>query len=456
MKFVSLIIVFFCLPLWGSSNLAQSDPLWETSWKNPEFISKFTGSFGFDGEREPSINRQEQQLFEEIALLASEENYSAAINRLQQNIGPESSAALDFTLGNFYFQSGQLAAAEAQYRAALKKFPNFLRAQKNLGLTLMQAGRFAAARPWLLAAIEGEGADGPVYGMLAYVYFMDERYPSALQAYEQALLHQPDNREWQIGRAQCLYATHQPGQAAAVLEELIEQQPERPDLWLMQANAWLALEQSERAAANIEVVRRMGAAPPAALMLLGDIYLSQDMPELATGSYLAALAAKSPPRPEKSLQAASLLVNRQAWESAERLVRAIEAAHQGTLEPTQATALLNLNAQIAMARGQEDEAARILRSLLERDPLNGRALLVLADYEWQEGRPEEAELLYERAARVPEFAVEAYVEQARLHVTRQDYREAIGLLEKAQSIEPQKNVARYLDQVRQAASSVGQ
>ena len=442
-----LTLFIFLIPLLLS---AQRGQLWETSWKNPEFIKRFTASYGFDGPREPSISREEQQLFAEIATLVEQNNLSAAAARLQAATNEDSSAALDYTLGNIYFQLGRLSNAENAYRVSLRKFPGFVRAQKNLGLVLMQAGRFTDAQPYLIKTIEGKGGDGSVYSMLAYVYFNDERYASALQAYQQALLHDPDNVEWQIGRAQSLYATGQYAEAAAAFEELLQANRKREDIWLMQANAWLSLDKPERAAANIEVVRRLGKAPASALVLLGDIYISQAMPGLAAVAYREAFSAGSPPGVHEALRAASLLADRGSWSESEQIIGIIEEKYQANLDKEQAAELLTLKARMAMELGNPDDAARTLQSLLERDPLNANALLMLAEYQWTRGEIEEAELLYERAARIPEKEVEAYVQHARMLVSQRDYAAAERLLKKAQAIEPQENVARYLSGVERA------
>ncbi|WOO42715.1 tetratricopeptide repeat protein [Rubellicoccus peritrichatus] len=444
--YIYLLLVPFILD-------AQRGPLWETSWQNPEFIKRFTGSYGFDGPREPTITRDEQQLFTEISQLLKQNNLATASARLQASINADSSAALNYTLGNIFFQSGQLPAAEQSYRDALRKFPGFVRAQKNLGLTLMQAGRFDEAQPYLIKTIEGEGGDGSVYSMLAYTYFNDERYSSALQAYEEALLYDPDNVEWQIGLAQALYATEQYKEAAAAFEELLQANPEREELWLMQANAWLSLDEPERAAANLEVVRRLGRASSQALVLLGDIYISDGMAGLAAIAYEEAFSSDNPPGANEALRAASLFADRGSWDQAQQIMGVIEQNYQAKLDAKQASEFLNLKAQVAMALGDSENAALTLRSLLDRDPMNAKALLMLAEYEWMQGEIEEAELLYERAARVPEKEVDAYVQHARMLVAQKDYAAAERLLKKAQTLEPRENVARYLDGVERARKS---
>ncbi len=433
--------------------MAQQGPLWEASWRNPAFVKRFTASYGFDGPREPTISRQEQALFEEIAVMLKQNNVSGAAARLQAAVAPDSSAALDYTLGNLHYQSGQMGAAVRAYQSALQKHPGFVRAKKNLGLALMQEGSFVEARPLLVEVIEQDGADATVYGLLAYSYFSDGRYASALEAYENALLLNPDSEESRIGRAQALYAVERYEEAAAAFEEILLDHPARQDVWLMQANAYLALDQPARAAANIEVVRRLGKAGPEALMLLGDIYVSDGLPVLAEKVYAEAMRLPRAPSASEALRAATLLADRGAWTEADALLKLIEERYQAGLDSTQASELLSLKAQIALAQGESETAARTLRALLERDPMNGKALLLLAGYEWRNEQFEEAELLYERAAKVPELEAEACVQQARMLVARQKYAEAAKLLRKAQTLRPRENVARYLESVERAGRS---
>jgi Flp pilus assembly protein TadD len=93
----------------------------------------------------------------------------------------------------------------------------------------------------------------------------------------------------------------------------------------------------------------------------------------------------------------------------------------------------------------------LLTQLLNRDPLNGRALLTLSDLQAREGDMETALLTAERAARVAGFEAQGLVRQAQLEVGRGNYARAVPLLESAQAFEPRESVARYLEQVRRLA-----
>jgi Tfp pilus assembly protein PilF len=116
--------------------------------------------------------------------------------------------------------------------------------------------------------------------------------------------------------------------------------------------------------------------------------------------------------------------------------------------------LLNLQAQVALGRNDDARAAAILESVVARDPLNGRAILLLADYHAKQGDVDRAELYYTRAASVAATEVEALIQHARLLVSRRDFARATHLLSRAQSLRPQNHVAAYLAKVEAAASAV--
>ena len=68
-----------------------------------------------------------------------------------------------------------------------------------------------------------------------------------------------------------------------MLDELIQQYPERDNLWTLQANIYIQKEQPAKAAISLEMLRRLGKATPQNLYLLGDLYMAQEARDLALG-----------------------------------------------------------------------------------------------------------------------------------------------------------------------------
>ena len=100
MKYTSSILLLVAHTL-----LAQSYPLSENTWSNPEFVDRFMGSYGFDTAKSPSISSEEAEVFRQVA--KSGYKRDAAIKILTNAISKESSGAMDFALANFLLQNGK-------------------------------------------------------------------------------------------------------------------------------------------------------------------------------------------------------------------------------------------------------------------------------------------------------------------------------------------------------------
>jgi len=214
-------------------------------WADPEFRRQFLGTYGVLGEVEPRLSPEERATLEKIIPLMSGDLAKAA-EQLAAGITPQSSGLLDFTLGNIYFQLDRLEESERNYRKALEKFPNFLRAQKNLGLVCVRRGEMAGAVRAFTRMIELGGGDSLSYGLLGQAHSALEDFLSAESAYRQALLLQPDSLEWKLGLARCLFRQQKFAEAASLCGELVEKNPERTDFWQLQASAFLGMKEPPR------------------------------------------------------------------------------------------------------------------------------------------------------------------------------------------------------------------
>ena len=193
-------------------------------WKDESFVKSFLGSYGFLGEYEPKISETEKTVLRTLIDLIKA-SPKAAIKQLEPQIKSSSSAAFDFILANLYFQEGNLAKAQKYYTSATKKHPEFRRAYKNLGLVYVQDGNFKKAIPTISKALELGVVDGRAYGLLAYGYLSEEKYYPAEAAYRQAILIQPDVKDWKIGLARCLLETERYTEAVALFETLLKDEP---------------------------------------------------------------------------------------------------------------------------------------------------------------------------------------------------------------------------------------
>ena len=97
---------------------------------------------------------------------------------------------------------------------------------------------------------------------------------------------------------------------------------------------------------------------------------------------------------------------------------------------------------LAAGGGDVEAAATAFRHALELRRDDGPALIRLADLELEQGRVEEAELLYVRAAAVDDSAAVAYG-MGRVGEERGEYTEAIDQFERALTLQPGASVLHY-------------
>ncbi len=423
-------------------------------WNDPEFVKTFIGSYAFLIGYEPKISDEEKEALRALIDLIKA-SPQAAIAQLRPQVKTSSSAAFDFILANLYFQEGKLQEAEQFYKTAVKKYPNFRRAYKNLGLVQVQGGNFKDAIPSIAKALELGEVDGRAYGLLAYGYLTEGKYYPAEAAYRQAILIQPDQKDWKIGLARCLLETERYNEAISLFDTLLQDEPDNSDFWLLQSNAFIGNEQSLRAAQNLEVVRRMGKAELSTLTLLGDIYMNNTIPDLALDAYLSAVEMAQPQDVDALLRATNILTRSTNFEQAANLISDIRKNNALTLSPGQDLELLNQEAKIARAEGNDDAAVVILNKIVERDALNGEAIIELANYYADKDMLPEAINRYEQAAKINAFERQALIAHGQTLVRNAKYRDALPLLKRALQLKPEPNLEDYTARVERAAKSQG-
>lgn len=432
----------------------ESLALWPL-WRNETFRRQFLGSYGVQAEVEPRVTTVEKTELEKVAvMMAGKGGLEKARAYLTQIVKPADTAVFDFTLGSVCFQQEQLNAAAQWYQKATAKFPSFLRAHKNLGIVRVRLEDHSGAVASLTRAIELGAKDGVTFGLLGYAYLMTGEATSAEIAYREAVMLQPDVSDWKMGLARCLFKLRKYEEAAALCGELIAAQPERAELWLLQANAFLGMKDTGKAAQNYEYLDLAGLATPQSLNMLGDIYVNEGLAELGADSYLRAIEKDPEPLPRHILPKVEILVSRGAYQPAERLIRRLQALPAERYTADERKRQLRIEARIAAARGPADaEAAQILEQIVRLDPLDGEALILLGQRHASTGNLEKAIFLFERAEGIGQHEAEASLRHAQCLVRAGKYQQAIPLLRRTQEIRPRDDVARYLEQVERVARS---
>lgn len=393
---------------------------------------------------EPTVDRSESELLARAVELA-ETDTESAINLLAEQTTPESSAALDFALGNLHFQSDQLDIAEEYYAAAVEKMPLFKRAAINLARVQLLQDKHRQAVETLRPILEQGRASADIYMLLGQAHLIGERYVSAESAFRHMLLLTPNSREGMLGLARTLLEQERYRESRALVMEMLADDLENPELWSLRANIAAELDDIEDAIVAIESARRLASAGPRLLSMLGDIYLNRQQPEDALAAYRQSFELQAPD-PSRVLRAIEGFVAMDALEEARIMI--VWAKDSIDEEEGHEVRLLQLQADLSMIDNEVESAEKIHRQILSEDPLSARSLLALARIKWDRGNLEEALLKCERATRIEGYQVQALTMLAQIEVERENYTEAVQALERAQALEPQERIARYMEQVR--------
>lgn len=427
-------------------------------WSQPVIQNTFTESYKIKTKNEPDLTEEEQVIVKQILdfLKENPDAKDQALQMILKETKPGTTAAFDFIAGNFYAEKGDLKNAIKYYDQASAKHATFLRAIRNSAIMKVQEGRFDAALKGFTKAIELGAKDTTTMGLLGLCYVNTNKPFNAETAYREAIVLDPNVKDWQVGLAKSLLQQAKYEESIAVIDQILIEDPENDILWTSVANAYLGLDDAETAVAIQEIVDRLGKATPDSLVFMGNIYLSRGLNDLALTYFERAIKMDPNQDPDVHVGIAEIMTARGVYDQATSVISEIKNTFSSQLGDDQKLTLLRLEAQIALATQQGEAVIPILEELIERDPMDGQALLLLADYYSGQDSIDgfaRADLYYERATKVREWEIKALISWARSYVSREKFGKAVPLLERAQVLDPQDHIGRYLDQVRKVYSA---
>ncbi len=422
----------------SSSFSAEPLPLSTAYWKDEAFLKSFNGSYRIEARIEPNVSTEERGILVEIQNLMAEDKRTAALEKLKSSELTKTSAALTFNLANLYFETGDIKNSITSYETALKAYPSFRRAHRNLALAFVRENDLEKALTHLIEAIRLGDAEGSTYGLLGYCRLSREEFASALQAYRLAQVTEPNVAEWKAGIAQCLQHLDEKSEAIALLEEVIRQRPLESSYSILKANIHLELDQLDQAVKALELPFRLKLLSADPTLLLADLHLRANRKSSAQTAIDAAFSNKeTQPSTSAILRVIHTASSQEDWNLVKTLFEKTSSD-----KPDRSLSIAKARYLIA---SNEDVAAGValLRKLTEEDPTDGQALLTLAKHLAETKQPESAELMFERASADTTTAYEAFVELARLHVSQTRYAEALTAIDKALALNPTESLRTY-------------
>ncbi|MEM6885323.1 MAG: tetratricopeptide repeat protein [Verrucomicrobiota bacterium] len=368
------------------------------------------------------------------------------------------SAVFDFTLANLYFQDEKYEQALSWYARAIQKFPQFRRAYKNTALIHAQQGNLPKVIEPLTRSIEMGESNSSLYGLLAACLLREERFIAAESAYRQALLLEPQKLDFKLGLSRSIFEQGRYEEAVALSRELIREFPERPDFWILQSNAYLAMGRTRKAAENYEILYRMDKADPRTLNLLGDIYVNNGQFPLAANSYIRAFESDEAKAVKAPLRGAKVLLARNALNEAKLILENVKMASGDQMAKEDLRDLLKTESRIAIAQGAGMEVIKVLNEIIEEDPDDGESMMALGRQYTQMSEFGKARDLYESAAKLEDFKVDATIKMGTMLVRQSQFmelsqavpvlEESISLLEDALKMQPQDRLIDYLEKIK--------
>ncbi len=358
------------------------------------------------------------------------------------------SANIEFALGQLNQLKGNHLFAERYYLQAIEKYPSYVDAYVRLMSMYMVDQDCEKAIAAGHKAIEIGGTNGYVFKGFGICHFENEEFDAAFNAFRVARIFLPDDEATAYSLVLSALETGNTREAIAILDELIEKNPEDRRFYLLQANAYLQGENYDGALLTLDIARRQGFLTSSNYGLLGDIFIGKDMPEAAYAVFSEALTLSERSSFGAVIEQFDRLTALEDWDSAAQYLQEIQDYFDNELSNSNQIELEIRNARVLLATGQRDDAGEALRRVVDADPGNGQALLSLAQFYRAEQDFERAGIYYERAAESEVVALTALTEYAQLAADREDWQLGINLLTRASEIAPEEAVPAIEGNIR--------
>jgi tetratricopeptide (TPR) repeat protein len=432
-----LLVAALLLPVLGFSDDAAPPKL------DPKRI--INESNGFLKEREPEMSAEEYALYEKVVeMIATQPDFALKLLEAMINDKEPPSPAFEFILGNAYYASGQTAKAEAKYRSAVTRYPQFLRAWVDLGVLYYTAEKFTDAIPCFSKAVTLGDRDPNTFGLLGYCLEKMNNVVPAEMAYMQALSGDPTNGDWMEGLLRIYIQGKQIERAESLVKNLIKARPKEARFWLTYANILLVDHRKLEAIALLETCAGTGVAGVDELSLLADLYAEQKLFSEAVATYQKVMASAPGLGEQKMIRLAQALITEHQWAQAQDVLAKLPPQ----LSPEGEIAFLQTNSDLLAAQKKWPQAKAQLEKLLQLAPLNGRAQLSIGRAYAAEDDLARATFAFEGALQNSEFTYAASLELANIELKNRHYEKSVEYLEKALKIERTTAVEDYLARIR--------
>ena len=382
-------------------------------------------------EREVHMSNEDREFVRRIQSDLQAGNYSRVIDAFNNRELSTLSPRLKTLYGQVLLNQKKYILAEKVLLEALESMPDSLSVNRSLSMVYLITGEQDRARKYLTRSIESGIQDAQIFGQLAYVNLQLGKPISAISAYQNALMLEPDNTQWYQGLLFALIESNALAQAESLLSEMLLDDGNNKQLWLQRGH--IALKQGNviKVLSSLETAMSLGDSSLSNLISIAKLHASDGSLRRASDILAENIATFLTDKSSEGFEAyttiASYLANQQQWEELERLTKAAEE-YQNALSPSQIASINVLQAKVAINKGRSESAIALLTHAIECIPDNGEALLALANLYQQQHKIERAKMMYLRAEALEDVKQQAMLGRAQVAVEQHQYQQALELL----------------------------
>jgi tetratricopeptide (TPR) repeat protein len=384
------------------------------------------------GDYEAALARAKEDLGPELALLETGDPVGLLAGRvgpgrlpIPPTAGEDVSASVLYVIGVIYFELERYAPAEAALKAALAPLPDYLRVHEALGMLYLRTERYDEARMHLARAAELGLNTAGLHISLAYINVKINNWWGAASSFEQALAIEPDNRSWQTGLLQALNETQQYAAGLALVEQMLQAEPDDAVLWLYRAHMSINSGQRGSALTSLEMAMRLGDDSVANKQVAAALHMERG--SIGRAVELLKSAAADDLDFQFIDQALARLNYEDEWDYFRDLLASAEERAR-FLDNLQGSRLLTQRASLQLHDGNRRQAIASLQQAVELDASNAEALITLGQAYRDERDYNRAEVMFQRASAFELFRENALVSLAGLAVDQQNFERALELL----------------------------
>jgi tetratricopeptide (TPR) repeat protein len=389
---------------------------------------------------EAALARARESLGDEMALLEAGDpdgivRGRAGPGRLPVPItgGDDISATVLYLIGTLYLSLERYVPAEAALKAALAPLPDYLRVHETLGLLYVRTKRYDEARVHLRRAAELGLNAADLHGTLGFLNHQQNNYWGAATAFQQALTLDHANRNWQDGLLYSLNETRQYSAALALVEQMLQDDPNDPVLWLYRAHMSLNADQRTVALTSLETAIRLGDDSVANKQVCATLHMESG--SVARAIELLKSVAGEDLNFDFTDQALAWLAYEDEWDYFRDLMASVDEGRPA-LTDMQRSRLLTRRSSLQLHDGNRQAARASLQQALDLDASNAEAMMTLGQAYQDDRDYTRAELMFQRASAFDLYRDNALVSLAQLAIDQENYERALALLRDVVSRNP--------------------